>query len=113
MKFALVAFCAFVVAVIMLECVRNKDYEDGVLGRVALWFLFGAAAARFSQIMGGWIGPYFGEGWTPGWVIIDNVEVSMWLALFFFFTRHYYRFRGWRVKGKYAWRRSEKRVTHA
>lgn len=108
MKLLFVGICAVIVAAIALECVRNKDYEDGIFGRAALWFLFGCALARFTQIVGYWMGPYLGEGWAPPYIMLDNVETAMWAALVAFFVRHYSRFRGWRTSGKYEWRKSQK-----
>lgn len=108
MKMTLVAFSALAIATICLECVRNKDYEDGVLGRMALWFLMGCAAARLTQIVGVWLEPWLGAEWASADLKLDNVETALWVGVLIFFCRHYYRFRQWRRSGKYAWRDSEK-----
>lgn len=108
MKMILVSIAALVIAVICIECVRNRDYEDGILGRAALWVVFGCAVARLTQITGVMFAPWLGEEWASIDLKLDNVETALWLGLLAFFCRHYYRFRQWRHSGKYAWRDSEK-----
>ena len=109
MKMILVAIAAVVIVTICLECVRNKDYEDGVLGRAALWLLILCAGARLTQIVGVAFEPWLGEGWVSADLKLDNVETVLWVGLLGFFCRHYWRFRRALVDNSYAWRPSTKR----
>lgn len=109
MKMIIAFFCCVVIAAICLECVRNKDYEDEIVGRIALWVIFFACLGRSTQVVDGWLAPYVGGGTLiAAGIGLDNVEMVLWVGLLLFFSRHYYRFRHWRHSGKFAWRKSEK-----
>ncbi len=109
MRMIVVAIAAVVIATICLECVRNKDYEDGVLGRASLWLLILCAGARLTQIAGVAFQPWLGEEWASVDLKLDNVETVLWVGLLVFLARHYYRFRRALVDDSYAWRPSTKR----
>ena len=85
--------CAATVGVICLVLVLNKDYEDGLIGRVALASLALAAYVRCSVI----VDRDFIATFSP-------IATLTWPALALFFGRHIYRFYRWRDCGEHEWR---------
>lgn len=104
----LVWIAAVMIAAICIELVRNKDYEDGLVGRIALWSLAFCGIARSLQIVAAVLSGWLGESLGPQGLWLDNVEVVLWFGLLLFFGRHYCRFRRRRLAGGLEWRPSDK-----
>lgn len=108
MTMILVWIAAVMVAAICIECVRNEDYEDGLIGRLALWALACCGVARAIQIVDVMLAPWLGGTLTQRGLGLDNVEVMLWFGLLLFFGRHYYRFRKKCLAGGLEWHQAQK-----
>ena len=108
MNLALTLVAAVGLAAISLELVRNRNYEDGVLGRFALWAIFFCALARATQILDSLFVPYLGGGGISSGMYLDNVETTLWVGVLLFMARHLYRFRRALTDESYTWRPSVK-----
>jgi len=72
----LVVFCALVVFVVCCVLVLHPDYEDGLIGRVALAVIAVASFGRFATVISG-----TSEA-------VSNVGSLLWIGLAAFLTRH-------------------------
>lgn len=85
---------------ICMGLVLDRDYEDGLVGRVALSLIAIAAFSRASGIIDVWW-----QGETP---VITNIGTMLWIGSALFFTRHAFRFVRWKRKGLHDWRTAHK-----
>lgn len=88
-----VAAAALAVFLICLVLVLHPDYEDGLVGRIALATIALAALARFLAIAGG--------DWQ---MQFNSIAFLLWVGLALFLGRHLYRFLRWRRAGTHDWR---------
>lgn len=88
---------ALIVAVICTLLVFDRDYEDGLFGRIALAAI---AIASFARAIG-----ILERGFD---LHLGAIPTVLWLGLAVFFARHYYRFRMWRASADHAWRPADK-----
>ena len=89
----LVFLSALVVMAVCIILVFHKQYEDGLIGRIALGFIAVCAFARIAGLLEGGIEAY-----------VSAVGAVLWIALAAFFGRHLYRFMRWRLNGENEWR---------
>lgn len=89
----LVAPCALSVFLVCLSLVLHPDYEDGLIGRIALAAMAVAGITRFMDIVAAGAA-------TP----IAHIGVLLWIGLALFMMRHLYRFLRWRHSGEGDWR---------
>ena len=82
------AVCAFVVLVVCIALVLHKDYEDGLIGRLALATIGLASMGRLSSILE--------RGWDT---YVSHVGVMLWVGLSIFLARHLYYF----LRRRYGW----------
>lgn len=92
------AICAALVLACCVTLVLDKDYEDGLFGRLGLALLAVGATARCLDFM----------------VQLTDMRVSgagtfVWMGLALFLCRHLYRFRRYRSSGEYDWRHADRR----
>ena len=89
---------AFILCVITLFLVFNCEYEDGLVGRVALVSIFFAELVLGIDILSD----------IPS-VDMTRVLLIAQFGVTLFFIRHVYRFSMWRWLKKYAWRPAGKK----
>lgn len=89
----LVMPCALVVFLVCLALVLHSDYEDGLVGRLALAAMGLAGISRFIDIVN-----------KAGEIPVAAVGVLLWMGLALFLMRHLYRFLRWRNSGEGDWR---------
>lgn len=89
-----------IVSSICLVLVFHREYEDGLIGRIALATISIVSFCRAVQI---WESDFDLE-LTP----IANI---LWLALTVFFARHLYRFLRWHRCGDHEWRSADPPAT--
>lgn len=94
---AVVFLCSSAVLAISLVLVLHRDYEDGLIGRLALSLLGIGALARVLDIL-------FASGPIP----FSAIAFLVWLGLALFLGRHLYRFLRWRHTGEHEWREAKK-----
>ena len=87
---------ALIIAAVSLSLILTHEYEDGVLGRVALIVLCISNGLIVSDCLQG------GE-WRP-----SPNSIATELAMALFLSRHLYRFWRWRLCGHYSWRPARK-----
>ena len=94
------AISAFIVLVVCITLVLHKDYEDGLVGRIALAFLGLSALGRVAGI--------FEQGFQAD---VSPVGMILWPALAVFFARHLYYFLRRRYGFGGIWRESDRAQT--
>ena len=94
----LLAFvCASIVFAVCVVLVFHKDYEDGLIGRLALALIGIASLARIIGIL------------ESGFEVrLSPITITLWTGLAIFFGRHIYRFLRWRKDGAHDWRPANK-----
>ena len=83
--------------------VLDKDYEDGLVGRVALSLIALAAFGRFSDTLFAALSASFFDSLPPRQP--SGIAVMLWVGVAMFFARHLWRFRRWKKCGKHEWRK--------
>jgi hypothetical protein len=73
-----------IVAIVCTALVLHPEYEDGLIGRIALAVLSIVAVSRFPEALDSAI--------TMADYKISAQGVAMWIAVAVFFARHWYRF---------------------
>lgn len=90
--------CALCLAACSVYFIAHKDYEDGVVGNVALWFVFGV-----STLIAYTIGVR-GERYD-----LDNLTGVLIVAITVFVVRHATRFWRWHTFGVHSWKEAKDR----
>lgn len=90
------AFLCFVVASISAFLVFHCEYEDGLLGRIALAILFFGNAV------------VFGEWFNGVEYSVNPTTLTIQAGITLFLVRHVYRFLKWNKTGANDWRTNEK-----
>lgn len=93
----IVAFCAAALSVMCVVLVLDKDYEDGLIGRVSLAFMSLAGYGRAVTLIE-----------SDFTLQLSWIAVMIWLSITAFVARHIYRFIRWRNCGEHQWRKSTK-----
>lgn len=93
----LVAICALSVLGICIALIFDRDYEDGLIGRIGLSILGLGAFSRFADFI------ELGVNMR-----VSGAGIMVWLGLLLFMGRHLYRFRCWRSKGRHDWRDADR-----
>lgn len=89
--------CATVVASIAIILILHHEYDDGLIGRVALSGLGLGAIVRVTEIIS-----------NGASMPVTPVGVLIWVALALFLGRHLRRFMKWKHSGDYDWRTIKK-----
>lgn len=90
----IVGLCAMAAAVICTLLVFHPDYEDGLIGRLALSGMALAAVARVCDLV----------AYNGG---TSQIGSLLWMALAVFLSRHFWRFLRWRNSGAFDWRKAD------
>lgn len=90
----LYVLCAFVVAVCSILLVADCQYEDGVIGRLALATL----AIAELIVIGEWLNK------EPTYPAPTTLAIQLGVA--FFMLRHVYRFMRWRFNNHFDWKKT-------
>jgi len=91
-----VAVAGLSLSIVCAMLVLHKDYEDGLVGRIALAGMSLAGFGRAATIVE--------SGFSLG---LSWVALLMWLSTTLFMARHLYRFLKWRSCGDGDWRQSD------
>jgi hypothetical protein len=86
-------FCAAIVASVAIILILHHEYEDGLVGRIALSGLGLGAIVRVTEIIS--------HGAS---LPVTPVGVLIWISLAMFLGRHLFRFMRWKHSGDYDWR---------
>ena len=89
--------CAALVAVITITLILHHEYEDGLVGRLALSGIGLGAIVRFMEILS-----------NGASMPVTPVGVLIWISLALFFSRHLFRFMKWKNSGTFDWRPARK-----
>lgn len=97
MEWIIYAGCALVICAISVYLIIHQDYEDELVGRIAL---FGMTGGEFIVIL---------EAVVEGseYEILPTTFVIQ-ASLTLFMVRHCYRFLRWKYSGKHEWRKANK-----
>lgn len=93
----IIFFCAALIFAVCLVLVFHKDYEDGLIGRLALALIGITSLARVIGILEN----DFDVRFSP-------IAIGLWIGLALFFGRHLYRFLRWKRIGEHDWRPANK-----
>jgi hypothetical protein len=85
--------CAALVAAVSIILILHHEYEDGLIGRIALSGLGLGAIVRVTEIVS--------HGAS---LPVTPVGVLIWISLAMFLGRHLFRFIRWKHSGDYDWR---------
>lgn len=96
----LIFMSAVFVCGVCIVLVFHRDYEDGILGRLALSMI---SISSFSLAMG-----IIERGFSQH---LNPIHTIVWFALALFFGRHLYRFLRWRRVGENDWREADRATT--
>jgi hypothetical protein len=80
----IIATAALIVAIVCTALVLHPEYEDGLIGRIALAVLAIVAVSRFPDAVESAI--------SMTEYKISAQGLAMWIAVAVFFARHWYRF---------------------
>lgn len=98
---SVMAVCAFLLAAMAGVLIAHKEYEDGLIGRIALaGIILGSVIVMLMEFATG--SSY--EGYVPPEVLVLVVSVVAFMA------RHLYRFMRFRATGKFSWKEKGKEV---
>mgnify|MGYP001290541506 CR=1 FL=1 len=94
----------FLSTVLVLACaiilVFNKEYDDGVIGRLGLSLIGLAALARGMSILQHWEE----HAVSPSLISTgSSIALLLWSGIALFLIRHTYRFLRFQSNGEYAW----------
>ena len=93
-----ISSCIVLVSCIYL--VLHKDYEDGLIGRLALVLIIMASIGRSGKIL-----EYEFHG------SVSLIALLIWVGFSMFLIRHVYRFRRWRLDNSHDWRVASEKLT--
>ena len=91
---------ACIVAIICILLVLHSEYEDGLIGRIALTLIIVASLGRALKIVDG-----------DFETIVSPVATLIWTGFSLFFIRHYFRFYIWYKFGKHSWKEANSILT--
>ena len=92
----LYVICSLIICLVSTFLVIHPDYEDGLVGRLALLTLSLAGAVAVGE-------------WVDGVVYeLNPTSLAIQLGLSVFLLRHVYRFNKWANGGSFDWRKNEK-----
>lgn len=94
----IVAMSSLTVLIVSTVLVFHPDYEDGLVGRLALGLMAMASYVRFAELLE--------DNFTHR--PFGTVAVVLWFGLALFMARHLYRFLRWRRDGDCDWRPARK-----
>lgn len=99
-EYLIVMPAAMIVLAICVILVLHPDYEDGLVGRIALALLGVGALARLLAMF---------SADRP--LLFSPIALLIWAGLALFFARHFYRFMRRRKRGTGDWREAGKAAT--